>query len=67
MEVFLGWSIWISIEWTKGNFMDIDNISQLKTTCYMPDGSPVPELLNESKAVRLVRLDDDGPADSSLT
>ena len=47
--------------------MDIDNISQLKTTCYMPDGSPVPELLNESKAVRLVRLDDDGPADSSLT
>jgi hypothetical protein len=37
------------------------------STCYMPDGSPVPELLLESEAIVFLRLDTDGPADPART
>lgn len=37
------------------------NTTYFPTTCYMPDGSPVPELLTESEAISFLRLDTDGP------
>ncbi len=34
---------------------------------YMPDGRPVPELLNEKEAIQFLRLDIDGPANPKQT
>lgn len=37
------------------------------STAYMPDGTPVPEVLTESELIKLLRLDEDGPKDPALT
>ena len=37
------------------------------TTIYFPDGKPVPEVLTESDLIALLRLDEDGPKDPTLT
>ena len=34
---------------------------------YMPDGSPMPELLTEEEVIKFLRLDVDGPGDPSQT
>ena len=34
---------------------------------YMPDGSPVPDLLTEEEAIIYLRLDKDGPANPKKT
>lgn len=39
------------------------NTTFCPTICYMPDGSPVPELLCEREAITFLRLDIDGPDD----
>ena len=36
-------------------------------TIYMPDGSPVPELLTEQELLKFLRLDTNGPANPSET
>ena len=38
-----------------------DNNTTCSTTCFMPDGSPVPELLTEEEAITFLRLEADGP------
>ena len=37
------------------------------TTIYFPNGKPVPEVLIEKELVELLRLDEDGPKDPTLT
>ena len=37
------------------------------TTIYFPNGNPVPEVLTESDLISLLRLDEDGPKDPTLT
>ena len=37
------------------------NTAYVPTTCYMPDGRPVPDLLTEQEAIQFLRLDTDGP------
>ena len=44
-----------------------DIYSKYKSICFMPDGSPVPELLTEDEAIRFLRLDEDGPKEPKLT
>jgi hypothetical protein len=36
-------------------------------TCYMADGSPMPELLTEEETIKFLRLDIDGPEKPELT
>lgn len=43
------------------------NTTYSPSTCYMPDGSPVPELLCEREAIAFLRLDIDGPDDPART
>ena len=35
--------------------------------CYLPDGSPAPELLTEEEVIRFLRLDNDGPKNPDQT
>ncbi len=44
-----------------------NNTTCFPTVCFMPDGSPVPELLTESEAIILLRLDVDGPKNPEQT
>jgi len=41
--------------------MGVDLNNLIIGPCYMPDGTPVPELLSEEEAIRFLRLDEDGP------
>ena len=46
---------------------DDTNTIYFSTTCFMPDGSPVPELLTAAEAISFLRLDIDGPKNPETT
>ena len=46
--------------------MTTDNNNYI-ATIYFPNGNPVPEVLTESELIELLRLDEDGPKDPTLT
>ena len=44
-----------------------ENPNNYITTIYFPDGNPVPEVLTENDLIKLLRLNEDGPKDPTLT
>ena len=47
--------------------MSSDNTTIYIGPSYMPDGTPVPDLLTEEEAIIFLRLDIDGPKNAKLT
>ena len=44
-----------------------ENPNNYIATIYFPDGNPVPEVLTENDLINLLRLNEDGPKDPTLT
>lgn len=54
------------VNYMSSNFDDNKYLIYL-SPCFMPNGRPVPELLNESETIEFLRLNEDGPKNPSNT